>query len=304
MAQAPTTARIRQRRRQRLLLMAVLLLALAGAAYYFMLRPDPRPKPEVRPPGMVAVPVTRVSIPLGTTVSARVLRLQYLPPLEVPPDALLKPFQFNKRVAMRNIEAGDYLRAEDLSDRNAPNGFSGLARPGTRVVVVETRNVRGTTGYLHVGDHVDVLAIGWSRGGSNGGDNRTTLEKNPATLQGGGTQPGDPNAKARQGPQAGGSGAGGHAVLLAEDAEVLSTPKQNRENQYVVLRMRPGDAHLTTLALGSGANLRFVFRPFNDEKRIVAAEPAEETTYVPRDARSVEVIAGAARMLQRAAMDD
>ncbi len=302
MAQVPSTARIRQRRRQRLLVTLALILMAGGAATYYFLRPPPV-KDEVRPPGMVAVPAAGVPIPMGTTVTMRQIRLLYMKPMEVPPDALLKPWQFERRVALRAIGAGDYLRDNDLSPVGAPNGFSGLAKPGMRVLVVETVNIRGTLNYLRPGDHIDVLAVGWTGNVTGGSGNAGGLAASTTTVQGGGTHPGDRNAPARRSGSASGTG-GGSASLVAEDAIVMMSPRKGRDTEYVVLQMQPTDAHLTALALGAGASLRFVFRPFNETQRVTEPAPVEQTTYPPRDARNVELIEGVARSVQRASMED
>ena len=300
MAQAPSTARIRQRRRQRLLLILVLLLLVVGAGAYMFLKPE-KPKAQPRPEGSVAIPVARGPIPMGTTITQRMLRVDYMKPENVPHDAVIVPAQFERRIAMRDIRPGEYLRQDALSEKDAPNGFSGLAKPGMRVVVVETNNIKGTSGYLAAGDHVDVLAVGWVSGASGAAG----AKLNPNSIAGGGIQPGDPNAAGRKG---GGGGAAMEATLVAEDAVVLLAPPKNsrpgRRNTYTVLQMNPSDAHTTTLALGGGAQLRFVFRPFTEDKRIAEAKPLEQTTYVPRDERSVEVISGTSRKVQNAWSDN
>ncbi len=296
MAQAPTTARIRQRRRQRLLLIVLLLLlSLGGAAYYLTQQAAPKPRVQERPPGKVAVPVARAPINLGTSVSLANMTLRYYDPLEVPPDALLKPFQFERRVTLRNIPAGSYLRERDLSERDAPSSISGLVRPGMRVVVVETNNIRGSTGFLRAGDHVDVLAIGWSAG-----------KGDPAAAAGtpGVTGPGQPAAGRTPRPIPGVLPGASNATLVAEGAEVLVAPRAERGNvsRYAVLQMMPQDAHLTSLALGGGAILRFVYRPFNEDGRVVEPTPVEQTVHLPRDVRTVEVIAGSTRSMQNASV--
>lgn len=302
MAQVPSTARIRQRRRQRLLMILLLILMLGGAAAYLFLRPEP-PKAEVQPPGTVAVPAAGREIPMGTTVSMRRhIRLRYMKPMEVPPDALLKPWQFDRRVAVRTIAVGDYLRDADLSPPGAPNGYSGLAKPGTRVLVVETKNIKGTLDYLRQGDHIDVLSIGGSAAASN------VPRPRAVTREAGGSGPG-----AAHGPRTGtGTGTGmppqTRATLIAEDAVVLVAPSKSnvrgKDAEYVVLQMQPGDAHVAALALGSGASLRFVFRPFNESVRVTESVPLEQNIYPPVDPRNVEMIEGTARTMQRASMDD
>lgn len=306
MAQIPSTARIRQRRRQRLLMILLFMLLVGGAAaYFFLLKPE-APKVEVQPPGTVAVPAAGREIPMGTTVSMRRhIRLRYMKPMEVPPDALLKPWQFDRRVAVRTIAVGDYLRDADLSPPGAPNGYSGLAKPGTRVLVVETKNIRGTLDYLRQGDHIDVLAIG-----GTGATASNAPKPAGVSRESGGSGPGA--ARGTSGRRGAGAGAGvpsqNRATLIAEDAVVLVAPSKSnvrgKDSEYVVLQMQPGDAHVAALALGSGAALRFVFRPFNESARVTEAAPLEQNMYPPVDPRNVEMIEGTARSMQRTSMDD
>ena len=96
-------------------------------------------------------------------------------------------------------------------------------------------------------------------------------------------------------------------MLLAENVEVLVPPppadprsRRNTAESFAVLQMPPGDAHTTMLALSTGASLRFVFRPFNDAERVTEPPALAQTTYPPRDARSVDIIRGTARSVQQA----
>lgn len=299
MAQALTTARIRQRRRQRLLLLMLLLLMLLGGAAYFLLQQQAvESRAQVVPPGAVAVPVARAPLRIGTKLSLNEhMRLRYYPPLEVPPDALLKPFQFDQRVLLRDLRAGDYLRASDLSESEAPSSFSGVARPGMRVVVVGTDNIEGVAASLRAGDRVDVVLVGW---GVAVGDARAAARPSTVSVAGGGIHPGDPGAAGRAG--AAGPVGSGNALLVAENAEVLAvSPARPRQTGgYAVLQMAPSDAHKTLAALAAGAMLRFAFRHFDEKSRVVEADPLEQTVYLPLAARTVEVIAGATRSHQQA----
>lgn len=284
MAQSPTTARIRQRRRQRLILVLLLMVGLLAAAGYFLLKPSSAKKgPQPRPPGTVAVPYARANIGIGAKVNFNMVGVRYMPPHEVPFDAILTYNHLNGRIATRRIEAGGYFRESDFAPTGAPSSFSGIARPGYRIVVVPSSNII-TPGYLREGDMVDILALSAGAGGRRGG-----AANRPAatTIEGGGTQPGasgqNVNRRANTGITAGAVGAS--ATLIAENAKVIvpPTPQRGRRNpENAVFEMLPQDAHVTMLALGSGQRLQLVFRHFQDEERITPAKPITDTTYLPR----------------------
>lgn len=296
MAQVSNTILNRQQRKRRLviLLLAIFLL-FAGIAYYYFFQLDQNNNEVVRPLGKVAVPVVANPIKMGSSLSLAQMRLIFFDPLEVPNDALLKPFQFEKRIALRDLKPGEYLRDKDLSAKEAPNSFSGIAKPGTRIVIVEANNIQGSVGYLRQGDHVDVLAVGWSPSNAVTGS-----ASSPGT-----TGPGQSSRRSLRSPAGVMLGAE-NATLVAEDASVLMPPNVNAKSPnglYAVLQMSPGDAQATTLALGAGAVLRLVFRPFNDEERLVESRPYEQSVYPPHDYRKVEIIAGSEKTTQTATFD-
>jgi Flp pilus assembly protein CpaB len=304
MAQQPITLRMRQRRRQRLLMLAAaLFLLIAGAAYYWYAgtRPD-RPREEPQPAGTVSVPVATADLPMGEMIRPQSIRPRYVEPSQVPVDAVLRPQQLAGRVVVRGVPAGAYLRQEDLAPEGAPAGLSGLAKPGMRVVVVEAAQMAAVPGFIRTGDRVDVLAISYAAApGAVGQLDR--LRSSPNTVEGGGSQPGDPNAPARRlarTPRAGFE-VPTVAKLVSEDAEVLQVPRpqadprMRRVERHLVLQMKPEDAHNTTLALASGQTIRLVYRPFNDRTRVTTAEPVSEFTHTNVDSRRVEIINGVSR---------
>jgi Flp pilus assembly protein CpaB len=304
MAQQSITLRMRQRRRQRLLMLAAaLFLLVAGAAYYWYAgtRAD-GPREEPQPPGTVSVPVAAADLPMGEMIRPQSLRPRYVEPSQVPSDAVLRPQQLAGRVVVRAVPAGAYLRHDDLAPEGAPAGLSGLVRPGMRIVVVDAEQMAAVPGYIRPGDRVDVLAISYAVApGALGQLDR--LRRSANTVEGGGTQPGDPNAPARRlarAPRLGGE-VPTIAKLVGEDAEVLQVPRAQadprlrRLERHVVLPMKPDDAHVTTLALGSGQTIRLVFRPFDDRTRVTTSEPLSEFTHASFDSRRVEVINGVSR---------
>lgn len=306
--------RLRQQRRRRLIVILLLLL-MAGVAAYMLF-----PKqvnnirrgytiPE-RPPGQVAIPIVRQNLAPGTRLSQRLIAIRYLPPREVPTDALIAPEQFMGRYITRSIAAGNYLRKEDVAAEGAPKGFSGLVKPGKRVVVLSAGLFPGSTASLNVGDRIDLLSIGDPLASTMQAKARSAADS-ANSVQGGGAHPGDPNALARQRARA--RAAGGNAIaatsatLIAENAEVMAAPGRSRDTQFVVLQMQPEDAHVTTLAAASGATMRIVFRPFNDETRLTPDKEAGTTTRIPLpdpDPATVTIISGNQRSLQRTLLSD
>lgn len=308
--------RLRQQRRRRLIVILLLLL-MAGVAAYMLF-----PKqvnnirrgytiPE-RPIGQVAIPIVRQNLSLGTRLSQRHLAVRYLEPHDVPTDALIAPQQFVGRYTTRPLVAGNYLRKEDVAAEGAPKGFSGLVRPGQRVVVLSAGLFPGSTASLNVGDRIDLLSIGDPLMATARAGSRRSAADSINSMQGGGAYPGDPNAPARQRARArGATGANAiaatSATLIAENAEVMAAPGRSRDTQFVVLQMQPEDAHVTTLAAASGATMRIVFRPFNDEARLTPDKEAGATTRIPLpapDPATVTIISGNQRSLQRTLLSD
>jgi Flp pilus assembly protein CpaB len=302
LATAPSTLRARRARRQRILLILAALLLVGGAAYWYLYLRKPKARIEPQPPGTIAVPVAAKQLAKGIELAgAGLIRPMYLRPELVPPAALLKTSQVQGRVTREPLRAGDYFSEENLAPTGAPPGFSGLARPGKRIVVIESTAIVGALGYIRDGDHVDVLAIAQqgTRGAARPGQSNTTIA-------GGGVQPGAAGAVAG-GQTAGGASVGAipavSATLVAEGARVILVPKPGK-TQFTVLEMEPQDAHVTTLAMASNQLLRFVYRPFNDESRVPRDLPRLATeTRPPRDSRLVEVLNGTSRSIERTTLD-
>lgn len=313
---------MRQRRRQRLVILAVAFLLLAaGAAWYWYTgtRSEPQRR-EQQPPGTVAVPVAGGDIALGESIRPQFLRSRYLPPAAVPPDAIVRSSQLAGRVVLRRIPAGAYFREDDLAPVGAPASLSGLAKPGMRIVVVEASQISAVPGYIRPGDRVDVLAISYGGGMNPANAAAQRLAASPNTVEGGGSQPGDPNAASRRTPRPGagmmmmGAETQMVAKLVGEDAEVLrapETPPRAAGNpraarggeRHLVLQMKPDDAHITTLSLAAGNSLRLVFRPFNERERVRAERPIDEFTHVTADVRRIEVINGVNRGYEQTTLD-
>jgi Flp pilus assembly protein CpaB len=306
MAQAPAATRLRRRRQRRIAL--ALALVLAGALAWYLLRPSEArgTRAPERRPGWVEVPVTARDIPVGQLMKRPMLRPQYAPPAEIPPNAILQYGRIMGRVSTRELPAGTYLREDDLGPPGAPPGLSGMAQPGMRVMVVEMGRVAGAAGFLSGGDRVDILAISYPGAGTGtSAYDRRAASAN--TMEGGGNQPGDPNAGARKRGRAPAPGIenGAVATLIAEDVEIVRPPRQDLppNRQYLVVQLAPQDAHVLALAVAANQSLRMVHRPFQDRERVTGRPDPGQFTHASRDTRQVEVINGVARGLERATID-
>jgi Flp pilus assembly protein CpaB len=308
MAQQPVTARVRQRQRRRRIAIALGLLLLVGGVggYLYSTSKPEGPPPPRREPGWVEVPTSATEVAVGNVLQRQLLRPNYVPPQAVPPNAILGMQRVQGRVAMRRIPPGTYFTEDDLAPLGAPAGLSALAKDGTRVIVIDVKRVEGAVGFLNPGDRIDVISI--TTIGNAAGGRPTGLAASPNTLQGGGTQPGDPNSPARTAVRGSTTAApaGASATLIAEDVEVVRSPRTDipdRAPHPLVLRMKPQDAHVTVLAMASGQTLRFVHRPFGERDRITQPPPPAEFTHSKVDVRQVQVINGVAHSTERAILD-
>lgn len=310
------TARIRQKKRQQLILVLITLLIIGGGAYAFMgMQKKPAPVQAQRPAGYIAIPKVTRDIAIGGRISSNLIRISFVPPERVPSDALIAPDQYIGRYVTRSIPAGDYLRESDVAVSGAPGTYSGLAKTGYRVVVLSAAMFPGSIFSLKVGDRIDLLSIGRPTGAGNAANLPPALPPSVA-----GTQPGAGRAERQRAMQAAGAGRGlaadaTSATLVAENAEVMAIPIPNQrrgrnrntalDTEFIVLQMLPQDAHVTTLAAATGANMRYVFRPFNDEMRLTESKPLEPTTRMPRakaDPNTVMMIYGTEAQAQSAFM--
>ncbi len=292
---AQQNLRARQQQRQRFIIILVLLALLGAAVFFFLNGGDVSKKKKVapRPKGQVAVPVIKKDIPIGTRLSNKSFTVKFMKPNEVPTDAILSVDEFIGRFITRPLLEGHYIKQGDVGVEGAVGGFSAMTRPGKRLISLPANLFPGALETLRVGDHIDLLAFEGSSTGLRRGRGKS-LADSSTTLQGGGSQPGDPNSQARINARArarSGTGLNANATnatLIAENAEVMSVPstkekkKRKKGGDYLVLQMGPQDAHITTLMAATGTTMRTVFRPYGDETRLTEDGPAKITTRFPK----------------------
>jgi len=282
------TARERQRRRQLILLLAGLVLLLGGGFYLLLSGPEEAPATAVeRPPGRVAMPVVKAPIRKGELITPAKIDIVYRRPEQIPPDAVIHMKAFLDRRARRNLAPGEYIHYGDLTEEQAPPGYSGLVPRGKRAIVIPTAQITGATSYLTVGDRLDVLVS--VEGAVTGGGTSAYGANNPGAA-----------ARARSSPRALPIGSGGTMALLAEGAEVLEVPVKgiprpgtpDREN--VVLAVAPEEAYRIHIALLANQPVRFLFRPFNEEE-MATPEMLQSERVLPRIIRGSSPAQGKAK---------
>lgn len=307
---AQQNQRERQQQRQRMVIILILVLLIGAGAYLFLgLRGDKETSGgNARPSGQVAIPVATRNINLGERIAGNMFKVSYKTPDKVPTDALLKVDQFLGRFATAPILQESYFTAANVSEADVAGGYSAIAKPGKRVVVLNSNILPGAIPTLRIGDRIDLLAIGTPGGMVTAptAPAAKTAADSAVTMEGGGSQPGDPNSGARKRARARAAGEASvsatAATLVAENAEVLRVPTRGKDTEVVVLQMTPQDAHVTTLMAASGAVMRVVFRPFHDETRITKESEVQITTRIPKpepDPDAVTIITGTVRQNTR-----
>lgn len=295
---AQQNSRARQQRVQIIIVLILIVMLGLGAFYLMGDKQDKRKGQAKRPEGMVAVPTLIANLKLGERLSARSFRVNFMKVEDVPPDAVLNPQDFVGRFATKPLLSGNYIKTNDISQQGANLGYSGLATPGKRLIVLDGAIFPGSISTLKIGDRIDLLAIGEPAGMAAAAKGKT-LANSAVSVEGGGSQPGDVNSKARQLARqklAGGQTvSSATATLVAENAIVMKTPEKGKDSNFIVLEMEPQDAHVTMLMATAGAVMRFVFRPFNEEVRHTIPEPVHVTTRLPKpasDPDAVTIISG------------
>jgi len=285
---AQQNLRARQKQRQRMMLILLIVVLAAGGFFLFAgggkkqaKKADNRPAPK----GMVAMPVAKTNLALGTRLSSASFKTVYREPRQVPTDAVLAIDQLIGRFITRPILDSQYFKESDVGIQGAVGKYSAMAKQGHRLVVLNARMFPGSAHTLKVGDRVDVLAF---EGNALQANTRRKSNYSPAIS---GSQPGSGGVKRSYTNNTNNQNTLSDpgtmsATLVAENAEVMSVPKLNRigraidGNDYLVLQMLPQDAHVTTLMAAAGQHMQTVLRPYGDETRLTQPKPLSATTRV------------------------
>ncbi len=128
----------------------------AGATAIFFTRYLEARTAAVRVP-TVKVVVAGKDIPMATALRDEVLEVVDWPASSRPERASSDPRQLTGRVALTTILKGEPILEPKLASSTAGNGLAALLPEGMRALAVRVDDVVGVAGFIHPGDHVDVL---------------------------------------------------------------------------------------------------------------------------------------------------
>lgn len=103
------------------------------------------------------VVVAALDIPLAAAIRADALKVVDWPAVSLPERTSSDPAKLVGRVAVTEILKGEPVLEAKLASPDAGNGLAALLPSGMRAVAVRVDDVVGVAGFLHPGDHVDVI---------------------------------------------------------------------------------------------------------------------------------------------------
>jgi len=93
----------------------------------------------------------------GTALSSRLVKNVAWPPKVIPPKSASSLGEIEGRVVMVPIPQGNPILFSMLAPEGTSAGLSGILPDGKRALTVKVDEVAGVGGFIHPGDHVDVL---------------------------------------------------------------------------------------------------------------------------------------------------
>jgi pilus assembly protein CpaB len=222
--------------RSRLLMIGVVALALGGFVSLIVYK-----NLQSRNTGTVVgvdVIVAADDIQVGARIEEHDVRIEQVPPGDVPQTALTKRSQIMGRGVVVPIYKGEFFLPGRLAAENAGSGLPSLIPPGMRAVSVRVNEVVSVAGFVTPGTRVDVLLTGTPTGGS--GPQTTTVLKNVAVI------------------------AAGNKLERTSTGESQNTP-------VITLLVSPDDAQRLTLASSQGHIQLSLRNPLDTRQDEVAA---------------------------------
>ena len=112
-------------------------------------------KVTAKPVGQVMV--AAVDISPGTIITKAMVKSATWPRELIPPKAAGTPVQLEGRIINTPVTSGEPILLTWLAPEGAAAGLAGLLTQGKRALSVRVDDVSGVAGFVHPGDHVDVL---------------------------------------------------------------------------------------------------------------------------------------------------
>ena len=230
--------------------------ALLSVIYLKSLNPKAPATPQVT---TVAVPVPTVALTAGTRITPDKLIPKDLPHEQVGPDVITKQEDLVGQALAVDVPAGQPITRAKLAEYSSQAGLAFVVPPGLRAVTVAVDNITGVSGFLKLGDRVDVLATFES---PQGAITRTILQD--IEVLGLGAESMTPKAPEEPKPAAAGAAP---PAPTAEQQAAAAAPKPS-----ATLAVTPEQAQVLVLSALKG-RLLLALRAKGDA-RIVALPPA------------------------------
>jgi pilus assembly protein CpaB len=93
----------------------------------------------------------------GTALTSQLIKTESWPAKVIPPRSASSFREIMGRVAMLPIPQGNPILLSMLAPEGTAAGLSGILPDGMRALTVKVDEVAGVAGFIHPGDHVDVL---------------------------------------------------------------------------------------------------------------------------------------------------
>jgi pilus assembly protein CpaB len=137
-----------------------IFMAIAGlvglvAMYVMHSYISAKTKVAVNSAGQVLVAAADISP--GTAITQGLVKTVNWPQELMPPNAASSLNQLEGRVVSSPLSAGEPILFTKLAPEGAYRGLAGLLAEGRRALSVRVDDVSGVAGFVHPGDHVDVL---------------------------------------------------------------------------------------------------------------------------------------------------
>jgi pilus assembly protein CpaB len=94
----------------------------------------------------------------GTALSSKIVKIVSWPQEVIPPKSVSSLREIEGRVVKVPISQGNPILFSMLAPEGTAAGLSGILADGKRALTVKVDEVAGVAGFIHPGDHVDVLA--------------------------------------------------------------------------------------------------------------------------------------------------
>lgn len=135
--------------------MAIAGLVGLGAMYLVHHYISTQTRVAVKPESQVAVAAADISP--GTILTKAMVKSATWPQELIPPKATGDPSRLVGRIVSTPLNAGEPILISQLAPEGASAGLAGLLADGKRALSVRVDDVSGVSGFVHPGDHVDVL---------------------------------------------------------------------------------------------------------------------------------------------------